>query len=95
MAIRYAALTFSLLSALSGGAPGTAQPDAPALRTIHVAGNVYMLQTPAAGGNIGVFIGPEGVLIVDDQFAPLSESIVSAIREISDAEIRKHMCWDP
>ena len=38
-----------------------------------------MLQTPTAGGNIGVFIGPEGVLIVDDQFAPLSESIVSAI----------------
>lgn len=47
-----------------------------------------MLQTPTAGGNIGVFIGPEGVLIVDDQFAPLSESIVSAIGEISDAEIR-------
>lgn len=57
-------------------------------RTIHVAGNVYMLQTPTAGGNIGVFIGPEGVLLVDDQFAPLTESIISAIGEISDVEIR-------
>ena len=89
MTIRQTAFSRLLLSTLCGISPAVAQQNAPpALQTIHVAGNVYMLQTPTAGGNIGVFVGPEGVLLVDDQFAPLSESIVSAVAEISDAEIR-------
>lgn len=53
-----------------------------------VAGNVYMVQRPGGGGNIGVFAGPEGVLLVDSLFAPLSDRLVTAIREVSDAEIR-------
>ncbi|MCH7531765.1 MAG: MBL fold metallo-hydrolase [Gemmatimonadetes bacterium] len=77
------------LGTLFGFSPAAARQDRPpALETIHVAGNVYMLQTPTAGGNIGVFTGPDGVLLVDDQFAPLSESIISAVSEISDTEIR-------
>lgn len=66
-----------------------AQPGPPPpLETIHVAGNVYMLQTPTAGGNIGVFVGPDGVLLVDDQFSPIPDSIIAAVAGISDAEIR-------
>jgi cyclase len=38
------------------------------IQTIPVAKNIYMLQ--GAGGNIGVSVGPDGILIVDDQFAP-------------------------
>ena len=41
------------------------------IKTVHVAKNIYMLQ--GAGGNIGVSVGPDGILIVDDQFAPLAE----------------------
>jgi glyoxylase-like metal-dependent hydrolase (beta-lactamase superfamily II) len=41
-----------------------------------------------AGGNITLQIGDDGVLIVDTQFAPLSEKIVAAIREITDKPIR-------
>jgi cyclase len=37
------------------------------IKVIKVAGNVYMLE--GAGGNIGVSVGPDGILIVDDQFA--------------------------
>lgn len=37
-----------------------------------------------AGGNIGVSVGNDGVFIIDDQFAPLSEKILNAIKTISD-----------
>ncbi len=52
----------------------------------HVAGSVYYLE--GAGGNIGVSIGDDGIVMIDDQFAPLTDRIVAAIRELSDAEIR-------
>ena len=42
--------------------------------------NVYMLT--GAGGNIGVSVGRDGTLIVDDQFAPLSERITQALNGI-------------
>lgn len=56
------------------------------IKTHHVAGNVYYLE--GRGGNIGLSVGEDGVVMIDDQFAPLTEKIVAAIREISDGEIR-------
>jgi len=47
------------------------------ITTVPVAGAVSMLQ--GAGGNIGVSAGPDGVLIVDDQFAQLSAKIRAAL----------------
>ena len=47
-----------------------------------VAGNVYMLT--GSGGNIGVSVGEDGMLIVDDQFAPLAPRIQAALKGISD-----------
>lgn len=49
-----------------------------------VAGNVYMLQ--GSGGNIGVSIGDNGTLIIDDQFAPLAERILAAINKIDGSQ---------
>ena len=43
------------------------------LTIVPVAGNVHMVQRPGGGGNIGVFAGSEGVLLVDSLFAPLAE----------------------
>ena len=54
----------------------------------HVAGNVYMVQRPGGGGNIGAFIGPEGVLLVDSLFAPMTARLVEAVGEVTDSEIR-------
>lgn len=51
-----------------------------------VAGNVYMLQ--GAGGNIGVSVGDDGIVIVDDQFAPLAEKIQAALKGITDKPVR-------
>ena len=57
------------------------------LETIHVQGSVYSLQNPTGDGNVGFFVGSDGVLLVDAQFAPLSEAIVGAVREVSTQEI--------
>ena len=43
-----------------------------------VVGNIYMLT--GSGGNIGVSVGDDGILIVDDQYAPLADKIKSALR---------------
>lgn len=56
------------------------------IRTTHVAGQVYMLA--GAGGNIGVFAGDDGIILVDDQFAPLTDRIREAVAAISDQPIR-------
>ena len=55
------------------------------IHTLHVQGNIYMLV--GAGGNITVQAGEQGVLLVDTMFAPLSDKVVAAIRELSDQPI--------
>ena len=52
----------------------------------HVAGSVYYLE--GAGGNIGLSVGEDGVVMIDDQFAGLTDKILAAIRTLSDGEIR-------
>jgi glyoxylase-like metal-dependent hydrolase (beta-lactamase superfamily II) len=52
----------------------------------HVAGSYYYLA--GAGGNIGLSVGDDGVVMIDDQFAPLTDKIVTAIGELNDGEIR-------
>ncbi len=51
-----------------------------------VSGSVYMLE--GAGGNIGVSVGDDGIVIVDDQFAPLAEKIRAALKGITDKPVR-------
>lgn len=55
------------------------------VRTVPVAASVYMLQ--GSGGNIGVLVGEDGTLIVDDQYAPLTDRIVAAIAAITDEPV--------
>lgn len=43
--------------------------------------NYYMLK--GRGGNIGLLIGEDGVLMIDDQFAPLTPKILAAIKKIT------------
>jgi len=56
------------------------------MKATKVAGNVYMLE--GAGGNIGVSVGDDGLLIVDDQFAPLADKIRAALKGIADKKLR-------
>jgi cyclase len=56
------------------------------IQTIPVAKNIYMLQ--GAGGNIGVSVGPDGILIVDDQFAPLAGKILAALQRLNPGKLK-------
>jgi glyoxylase-like metal-dependent hydrolase (beta-lactamase superfamily II) len=60
--------------------------DAVQLDIQQVSGNVYMVV--GAGGNTTVFTGPEGVMVVDTQLAPLSGKLLDAIGKLSDQPIR-------
>ncbi|HKE45678.1 MAG TPA: MBL fold metallo-hydrolase [Steroidobacteraceae bacterium] len=56
------------------------------IKTQQVAGNVYMLT--GAGGNIGALVGDDGILIIDDQFAPLSPKIHEALAKLSPKPVK-------
>jgi cyclase len=56
------------------------------MKVSKVAGNVYMLE--GAGGNIGASVGDDGIVIVDDQYAPLAEKIQAALKSITDKPVR-------
>lgn len=56
------------------------------MKATKVSGNVYMLE--GAGGNIGVSVGADGILIVDDQFAPLADKIRASLKELGQGKLR-------
>jgi cyclase len=60
--------------------------DTVKIRPIKVDEHIYMLK--GSGGNIGVLTGKDGVLMIDDQFAPLSQKIKDAIKSLDPGEIR-------
>jgi glyoxylase-like metal-dependent hydrolase (beta-lactamase superfamily II) len=64
-----------------------AQPDVDGveIETVRVSGNVYMLS--GRGGNIGVSVGDDGILIVDDDYAPLADKIRAALAELSPGRL--------
>jgi len=60
------------------------------LKTVHVHGNIYMLEGihGFAGGNIGVSIGDDGILIVDDQFSEMNVKIRAALAKLKPGQPR-------
>lgn len=56
------------------------------IKATQVAGQVYMLE--GVGGNIGVSVGSDGLLIVDDQYAPLADKIKAALKELGPGKLK-------
>ena len=56
------------------------------ITTTKLSGTLYMLM--GEGGNIGVSAGDDGVYLIDDQYAPLSEKIMAAVKAISDKPVK-------
>ena len=79
-------LTVSALLALFAGPAQAQGMEDVEIRTEHAAGDVYVLF--GQGGNIGVLPTPRGIILVDDQYAPLTERIKAAVAEIDDGPIR-------
>jgi cyclase len=80
----FAALTCVALAAL----PLAAQQnfDTVQVRPVRVAEGIYMLT--GSGGNIGVSLGDDGTLLIDDQFAPLTAKIQAAVRGLTSQSIK-------
>lgn len=82
-----AVLSVAFAAALGAASAGAQQNfDDVAVQTLQVRDDIYMLV--GAGGNITVQTGGDGVLMVDTQYAPLSDRILAAIGELSDEPIR-------
>jgi cyclase len=64
--------------------PGDEKMDDVTIKTIPVADHIYMLE--GRGGNIGVSAGEDGVVLVDDQFAPLAPKILTAVKALGKGE---------
>jgi len=58
------------------------------IKVTKVSGNIYMLE--GEGGNIAASVGEDGIVIVDDQFAPLADKIQAALKNlgITDKPVR-------
>src|SRR5476649_1880192 len=80
-----AALALGLSSSV---APAQTPPDFSKveIKTTQLAPDFWTLE--GQGGTISVLAGPEGILLVDSQYAPLTDKLVAAIRRVSDKPIR-------
>src|SRR3954452_7061987 len=61
------------------------------IKATKVAGQVYVLEDANAefsGGNVGGSVGPDGVVLIDDKFAPIAPRLEAALRTVSDKPIR-------
>src|SRR5271166_6224466 len=58
------------------------------IKVTKVSGNIYMLE--GEGGNIAASVGDDGIVIVDDQYAPLADKIQAALKnlKITDKPVR-------
>ena len=79
-------LMLLFLFALPAGAAAQTDFSKVEMKATKVAGNVYMLA--GAGGNIGVSVGTDGILIVDDQFAALADKIRAALKGLNQGKLR-------
>ena len=78
-------LGLALFSCLGVLAQGN-NMDTVKIRPVKITDNIYMLK--GSGGNIGVLTGKDGTLMIDDQFAPLSNKINGAIKTLDPGEIK-------
>jgi glyoxylase-like metal-dependent hydrolase (beta-lactamase superfamily II) len=71
---------------IAPGVFGQQNFDQVQIKVTKVAGNVYMLA--GSGGNIGVSVGDDGIVMVDDEFAPLAPKIREALKGITDKPLK-------
>jgi cyclase len=80
------ALAWALMLAPAGARAQAQDMSQVQIKTTKISNNFYTLE--GQGGMIGVLTGPDGVFMVDTQFAPLTDKIVAAIRQVSNQPIR-------
>jgi glyoxylase-like metal-dependent hydrolase (beta-lactamase superfamily II) len=86
LAVPAALLIVSLFVAASARAQAPVDDSKTVVKTNKITENFYTVD--GRGGTIGVLVGPQGTFMVDTQFAPLTDRIVAAIKQISPNPIR-------
>jgi cyclase len=89
MRIPHPVTTLLLAILFAGSTPGQQQDFSKVeIKVTKVSGNIYMLE--GAGGNIAASVGEDGIVIVDDQYAPLADKIQAALKNlgITDKPVR-------
>ncbi len=83
----YRAYTAAFAAICLSAAPALAQRDFSAveIKVTEVTDGIYMLE--GSGGNIGLSVGEDGAFVIDDQFAPLSDKIMAAIKTVTDKPV--------
>jgi glyoxylase-like metal-dependent hydrolase (beta-lactamase superfamily II) len=76
----------ALLLAVSAFAQNQQDLSKVEIKTTKISDKFYTLE--GQGGTIGALVGPDGVFLVDTQFAPLTEKIVAAVKKISSSPIK-------
>jgi cyclase len=80
------AVGVAVLSAALAYAQGAPDFSKVEIKTTKITDKFYTLE--GQGGTIGVRVGPDGVFMVDTQFAPLSDKIAAAVKQISPQPIK-------
>src|ERR1051326_9586961 len=83
-----ASAVFLFLSALTAAQEKEPDWSKVQIKVTKVSGNIYMLE--GRGANIAASVGEDGIVIVDDEFAPLAEKIQAALKDlkITDKPVR-------
>src|SRR5579862_6082506 len=79
-------MSFMAANSPAGRTQGAPDYSKVVIKTTKISNNFYELE--GQGGNIGILTGPDGILMVDTEFAPLTDKIVAAIKQVSTAPIR-------
>ena len=84
--MRRIAMSLTLVCALALSAAAQQDFSKVEVRIDKVAGSVYLLT--GSGGNIAASVGPDGIVLVDTEYAPLADKIRAALRTVSDKPVR-------
>jgi glyoxylase-like metal-dependent hydrolase (beta-lactamase superfamily II) len=90
--MRTSALTLAALALpLSAAADDKQDFSKVEIKATKVAGQVYVIEDVTkefSGGNVGVSVGPDGIVLIDDKFAPLAPKLEAALRTVSDKPVK-------
>jgi cyclase len=76
----------SLLAMLAISVIAQQNMDTVTIRPVKIKDNLFMLK--GSGGNMGLLVGSDGTLLIDDQFAPLSQKIKEAVQKLGASPVK-------